>query len=428
MKRYKCLISWVALLGMISLGSLLKSSAAHAKVHHINGLGTSVGKPALAYLRIRNEIRAVVIAGCGSDDNPTRYAEARPTAPGRCMVVLRADTGEVIRKFTDGPDVEGEIPLSYPITGGVAAYPNSGTVPADRAYVGDAAGQLWRMDFRDADPNNWSVTVAWPTRNALESGGYRVGRAIEHAPSLSLARDGSLTVIFGTTNRGVAIEDVSSMMVSFADDVTLGDGERLSFVTTKNWVMPLRADEVVRGDAMVRSQTAFFTTLEQSSAEGQCVGAVARLYAVDYTRSRDSYNTVDGRRLDVIPRLPPVKTDGGAIVTDGIAFVLPQGVAVDGLAIVRSPSCVSEQEPTTEVILNYASSSAGAGTGDIEIERRTGERVEEPVDEELVRKGGQDVSIAVSLTGDLDNPQNRGAGGIAPFPRGVLYWGSSLTD
>ena len=399
-----------------------------AKVHHVNGLGRSVGKPALAYLRVRNEIRAVVIAGCGADTNASRFAEARPNAPGRCMVVLRADTGELIRKFTNGPDVEGDVPLSYPIVGGVAAYPNTGTVPADRAYVGDAAGQLWRMDFRDADPNNWSVTVAWPPTNALESGGYRVGRAIEHAPSLSLARNGSLTVIFGTTDRGTSVDDVSSMMVSFADDVTLGDGDQLSFISTKNWVMPLRDGELVRGDAVVRSQTAFFTTLEQSIGENQCVGSVARLYAVDYTRSQDSYNTVDGRRLSVIPRLPPVKTEGGAIITDGIAFVLPEGVAVDGLAIVRSPSCVSEQEPTTEVILNYASASAAAATGDVEIERKTGDRVDEPVDEELVRKGGQDVSIAVSLTGDLDVPQNRGASGIAPFPRGVLYWGSSLTD
>ena len=416
-------------LAILCLGvGLLMAIPASAKVHYVNGMGRTVGKPALTYLRVRNEIRAVVIAGCGADSNPTRFGQSMPEAPGRCIVVLNAATGEVIRKFTNGADVEGDTPLSYPITGGVSAYPNSGTVPSDRAYVGDAAGQLWRMDFRDADPNNWNVTVAWPPRNALESGGYRVGRAIEQAPSLSLARNGSLTVIFGTSDRGTSIEDVPSMMVSFADDVTLGDGDRLSFVSTKNWVLPLRTGETVRGDATIRSQTVFFTSLTQSLTEGQCVGAVARLYAVHYTRSQDSYQTVDGRRISVVPQLPPVKTEGGPVVEDGMAFVLPEGITVDGLAIVRSPSCAPEQEPTTEVILNYASATPGGVVGDVKIEKKTGTTVNEPVKKALVRKGGQDVSIAVSLRGDLDTPQNRGAAGLAPFPRSVLYWGSSLTD
>ena len=172
------------------------------------------------------------------------------------------------------------------------------------------------------------------------------------------------------------------------------DGERpAKFISTRT--VMLRDGELVRGDAVVRSQTAFFTTLEQSIGENQCVGSVARLYAVDYTRSQDSYNTVDGRRLSVIPRLPPVKTEGGAIITDGIAFVLPEGVAVDGLAIVRSPSCVSEQEPTTEVILNYASASAAAATvmSKSEKDRRSRRR---SADEELVRKADRCINCSFS--------------------------------
>ena len=38
------------------------------------------------------------------------------------------------------------------------------------------------------------------------------------------------------------------------------------------------------------------------------VGGVARLYAVDYGRTQERYNTVDGRTLNVVPRLPPIKT------------------------------------------------------------------------------------------------------------------------
>jgi hypothetical protein len=402
--------------------------SASAKVTRVNGLGKSVSKPALTYLRIRDEIRAVVVAGCGDDVDPDGFDQSKPNGAGRCVLVLSAETGEVIRQFTNGPDIKDGDTLAYPMIGGVAVYPNSGTLPSDRGYIGDAAGQLWRIDFRDADPNNWSLAVAWPPKNAVEADLYRVGRAIERAPALSLGRDGSLTVVFGTTDRGTAPDSTSAMMVSFSDDVVLGDGDTVEFKTRRNWVMELRSDESLRGRTTVRNRTAFFTTLERAADENQCVGSLARLYAVDYTRSQERYNTIDGRSLNVTPRLPPIKTEGGNIVTDGIAFVLPVGVTVDGLAFVRSPSCAEEQEPTTEVVLNYASTSQGNIAGDIEIERQTGDRVDQPVERDLVRKGGQDVAIAVSMNGDLDVPQNRGSAGLAPFPRRVLYWGSSLTD
>ena len=149
--------------------------------------------------------------------------------------------------------------------------------------------------------------------------------------------------------------------------------------------------------------------------ENQCVGGVARLYAVDYGRTQERYNTVDGRTLNVVPRLPPIKTEGGNIVTDGIAFVLPTGITLDGLAFVRSPSCAEDQEPTTEVVLNYASTTQGNVAGDIEIERQAGNRVDQPVERDLVRKGGQDVAIAVSMNSELDVAQNRGQDGCGPI-------------
>ena len=401
---------------------------AQGKVTRVNGLGKSVGKPALTYLRVRNEIRAVVVAGCGDDNDPDGFDQAKPNAAGRCVLVMNAETGEVIRQFTNGPDVENGDTLAYPMIGGVAVYPNSGTLPADRGYLGDAAGQLWRLDFRDADPNNWSLGIAWPPKDAVQADRYQIGRAIEQAPSLSRGRDGALTVVFGTTDRGTATDSTNAMIVSFSDSVVLGDGDKLNFQTKRNWVMELRAAEALRGSTTIRNRTAFFTTLERAADENQCVGALARLYAVDYTRTQDRSNTIDGRTLDVTPRVPPIKTEGGNIVTDGIAFVLPLGVMLDGLAFVRSPSCADDQEPTTEVVLNYASSSQGNVAGDIEIERPTGDRVDQPVERDLVRKGGQDVAIAVSMNADLDVPQNRGSGSIAPFPRRVLYWGSSLTE
>ena len=146
MSRYPYMVKLWALLALVVSVTWLFPVLAFAKVHHVNGLGRSVGKPALAYLRVRNEIRAVVIAGCGADTNASRFAEARPNAPGRCMVVLRADTGELSRKFTNGPDVEGDVPLSYPIVGGAQPIQIQAQCRRPR-YVGDAAGNYGEWIF-----------------------------------------------------------------------------------------------------------------------------------------------------------------------------------------------------------------------------------------------------------------------------------------
>ena len=400
-----------------------------AKILRVNGLGTTVGKPALTYLRVRNEIIAAVITGCGADPDAVRGLRQNSEAPGRCALILRADNGEVIRALTPGPDVGGDTQMTYPLMGGVAVYPNSGTVPSDRAYVGDTAGQLWRMDLRSSDPNNWKIAVAWPPQDAVERQGYRLGRSIQSTPSLALRRDGRLAVVFGTGDEGTAVEDTASTVVSFSDDLKLSEAGSLEFDVTSNWVMPLRQGEVFRGDSVIYERSAFFTSLtEATNADEQCAAAVPRVYAVDYIQKTARYDTNDGRTLDVLPRLPPIKTEGGGIVTDGIALILPSGLSVDGLSIVRSPSCASEQAPTTEMIFNYASAQRGVQTSDLLIERKEGDAVDESVDETLVRRGGQDVSISVTGNGALDQPVQGGDRGMAPFPRQVLYWGTSLGE
>ena len=80
------------------------------------------------------------------------------------------------------------------------------------------------------------------------------------------------------------------------------------------------------------------------------------------------------------------------------------------------------------MIFNYASAQRGVQTSELLIERKEGDAVDESVDETLVRRGGQDVSISVTGNGALDQPVQSGDRGMAPFPRQVLYWGTSLGE
>ena len=65
------------------------------------------------------------------------------------------------------------------------------------------------------------------------------------------------------------------------------------------------------------------------------------------------HDTNDGRTLDVLPRLPPIKTEGEYRYRWDCTHS-PLGLSVDGEYCTQS-SCASEQAPTTEMIFNYAS-------------------------------------------------------------------------
>ncbi|MCA9524767.1 MAG: hypothetical protein KC549_00535, partial [Myxococcales bacterium] len=168
-------------------------------------MGLAVSRPVLTHVRVRDQIKAAVIAGCGDDTFEGTAGLAMSDGAGRCVLILEATTGALIRKFSFLDNFN----MSYPFTGSPVAYPADGVAPADRAYIGDRQGRLWRMDLRDADPANWTIDVAFPliVQGQVDvdaAGGYELGREVVDRPSLSLKADGGLVVIFGTGERSVA--------------------------------------------------------------------------------------------------------------------------------------------------------------------------------------------------------------------------------
>lgn len=100
--------------------------------------------------------------------------------------ILDAANGSVIKKF------------SLTTSGGMgeplAVDMNNDRV-ADRIYVGDTAGKLWRMDITDANPANWATPNA-PIFTAVD--GSNRAQSITAPLSAALNKDGSALVLFGT--------------------------------------------------------------------------------------------------------------------------------------------------------------------------------------------------------------------------------------
>ena len=420
---------WAAFL----LGSVWMPSLLHAQDQAIESgyrysetpLGRTVSRPALTYVRIGNQVVAAAIAGCGGYvPNRGANAAAGPGArAGRCVQIRKVSDGSLIRDFYTGNGLDGVDEMKYAMVGSPSVYPAISLAPASRAYLGDAMGRLWRIDMRSTNPNLWKMSIAWPIARDDDAEFYRLGREIKERPAVFLRENGKVGLIFGTSYsyRG---NSGASHILSLSDELTLGENNQLTYQSKLVWKMPLRAKEELTGGVVVRSQGVYFTTVE-TLAGNQGGGTLGRLYGVHASKETENYLTNDGRVQTVVPVLPTLVTNNGQRVTDAVAIRLPPGRVAYGLALVVSPSCVEDEGETTEVVLNMAAGrgTEGTGGGAARIERKTGEVVPGRLDDDFLSEGRNDVAIKISAPGTADIP--RLGKESAPFPRRVLYWGST---
>lgn len=395
-------------------------------------LGLAVSRPLLTHVRTDTRVRGAVIVGCGEDPTPGG-GDVPGRTPGRCVLVLDAVSGEVIRRFTPQSGVEGAFPMDAPMIGAPVGYPAGGIQPATRAFIGDRKGRLWRMDLRATNPADWEMRVVWPPAQAADARGYTVGRPVIDRPSLTVRPDGRLVVVFGTgadprpaDRRQGAFPPAH--VVSFTEQITLGE-DALDFGTTTNWVMPLRGEEYLTGAPVTFEAVTYFTTIEAGG--GACADGLGRMYGVhSYRTAEDPYRTGDGRDLDVLAALPTLLTAQGT-VSGALAIRMPTGRVAYGVTVATVPSCGDDGAATAQIVLNLAdganNADDGIDSGGMRAEMPEGELVPGELDETLFESDG--AQLAMNLNGLDANGNPRGFGGVGAGPFSgwrVLYWGSTF--
>lgn len=399
-------------------------------------LGAAVSRPAVTHVRDGNRVRAALIMGCGKGEG------GGSTGPGRCVLVLEAVTGRVIRRFDlfeDGAQfgAAGEV---NSFTGSPVVYPAGGITPASRAYIGDAVGRIWRIDMRDLDPNRWSIDVAWPPQGD-EAGDYVLGRAIVDRPSVALRPDGALVVTFATDRAGEIDADRTSFAVSFTDRTVIDEDAGVTYQVTRNWLLPFSDGEYATGSPVVRDETTYITT-RQGNVAGGCSAPRGRLYGLHYYKkyldaegNEATFVGADGKVTDARPSLAQFDDDGPA-GESALSIILPPGRVAYGLAIARTPSCSAEAAATTSIVLNLADEQPGAqaaAAGAVEQAKvevvQGGNVVERPLDGAIFMRGS-DVALEICIDCDKEGRPAQGLidNAAPPFPTQVVYWGSTFLN
>ncbi len=131
---------------------------------------------------------------------------------GRAIYIVDAITGAKIWSASypgSGADLE-VTGMDYAIPSDVTVIKNLSGGTTNRAYVGDAGGNLWRIDFGDADKHNWKVTKIasisdLTTHTSIDGGSYVRGyRKFQNPPDVVAQASGADhfdAVVLGTGDR-----------------------------------------------------------------------------------------------------------------------------------------------------------------------------------------------------------------------------------
>ena len=270
---------------------------------------------------------------------------------GRSVSVVRLDTGEIIKTFIRNSTAAADLPSSHPLvvkkrvndtqldspmTGVPVVYPAETGAIAEKVFIGDADGTIWKFDLSDPNPDNWKGTLFVDSFNQTvdkSTTSWSDGTPIQVPPVISLDRQGSLVVGFATGDQ----ENYTSAGTNYIYSV----GEKPQGLTstlgaTVNWYEPLTSGERVSGPLAV-FDTAMYVSTFKPTAGGGCSIGVAHLWGMDYQTPNNTSDLSQGG----VPRL----TIGGGSPaqsydpTGGSSTSPLAGKVIPGVSINFTPAC-----------------------------------------------------------------------------------------
>jgi len=285
----------------------------------------------------------VVMFGAGYD--PLEDSTPAGTATmGRGVFVLDAITGKVLRFFT-GSDAES---IKSPVPSDVAVIDHDFDTFADRAYVGDLSGKVWRMDIDGPEVDKWPMHLLadlGPTRKFF----FR--------PDVVISKTYDLVLIGSGDREKPLVDDSADRFYMLKDDQTGKDGSAGTVIketdlivagveptTEKGWFLDMRKGEKVINAPLSIGGVTFFSTNRPTPDPSSCQPNLgeARAYAVDFLTGgagtdRNSDGTKGTEDLSTVLKsggLPPSPVGGVVQLDDGklVDFIIGGGAGGSPIA------------------------------------------------------------------------------------------------
>ncbi len=334
--------------------------------------GSTVPTPAIATITISEnggapkDVAVAVMAG-GSDallagtcprvvPPPYPKVDGVPTTPrsstrcwaqtgGRSLTIARLDTGEVIKTFVSpkaaitpnlAPGRKIVAPFDSPLTGVPVPYPSKSGQIANRVYIGDADGTMWRLDLSKTNPDNWTVDLMWDAYQGLADD---AGQPIQTPPVISINSTGQPVLLFATGDQELINSTSPKTRLWSVREEPNGAS---SFIVKSNFVIDTMVNgERVTGPISLFAGTAYFSSFKPDVIQqgpNACSYGEGRLWGIDYVSGEG--------RIDPLDKTAKYLSAGANTI-------------VFGVAVTQTPSC----SDTTTFDSPYFGSYTGATGG-----------------------------------------------------------------
>jgi type IV pilus assembly protein PilY1 len=255
------------------------------------------------------------------------YTFPNDESGARSLTIVRLDTGEIIRTFRlSKTEVSSELQarvteanLDAPITGQPVAYPGFVGQVADRIYVGDADGRLFKVDVSAADPSLWTMKLffdLYPStvKSRATGNGYDAGQPVMLPPAVSVDDNGNVVVDVAAGVQEVlgSGQSLTGVLTSLTDLVN----PALSASSTKvNWYTTFANGERVVGPMVLFSQWLYYATYRPPDpTAAECSNGTSFVWQSSYLDPKDKTDTSLGPLVNI-------QLDQFNAVTAGVAGV-----------------------------------------------------------------------------------------------------------
>jgi len=316
------------------------------------GGGGKKGKKKASNCVARKQADNTMIAG---KYKPRDKAGCWEAGQDRALYVVRVSDGKIIRVLSDDKSnlpssidtlLFNQAPFDAPLTGVPVPYPSLAGQVANRAFIGDASGGLYRIDFSSADPAKWTADLVWDAF-PLSTDSNETAEAVEGWPVLSVDDVGNLVIIYSTGDQTLLNykSGMKQRIWSITEKpVPIG---KYKYTIEPNWFLPFEDGKRVMGPTAVFDGVAYFATYTPANDNSNeaCSSGYGSVWGVSYKLNEDK--GAGPRPLARIPKDPDSTTTAytDEVKQDG-------GTVVFGLAVQMEPSCVE----TTSVNDSYVGS------------------------------------------------------------------------
>jgi type IV pilus assembly protein PilY1 len=255
----------------------------------------------------------------------------------RSLTIVRLDTGAVVRTFRPAfsqdlfdDNVFTRVEIPAPISGQPKAFPDTTGSVADRIYVGDNDGRLWRVDLSSQDPDDWTMKVFY---DAFEDGTTASSQPVIMPPVLSVDDVGDVTVAFATGSQ--TLDSSQNRVISLTERVN----DSNAFVAHVNWIHQLAAGDRVTGPMVLFNRGLYYAVSHPPETTGSaCDVGRSTVFGTHYIESAD-FADAQQRGDDPDPTTGPAPAPEQTALT-----IATQPGLVFGLSLQAEPTCASAQE------------------------------------------------------------------------------------